>query len=119
MEKGAREDLKMLLEEVLSDPDAMLHFEPLIALIGKPGVERLVNDAKQALAVTEGYEDTHRSDLFSLPNHEVGGTVRLLMERVLRDPDRAQRLADAYDTLENEGVRREEEDPYASEDQSE
>ena len=113
MEEFARKNLEMLLEEVVSavlgEPLATSGFGPLVALIGRPEVEQLVSEAKQALTLTDGYKD--------------GATVRLLMERVLRDPDRARRLAKAYGTLvhelEHEAVRREEEDPYASEDQGE
>lgn len=101
MDEFQHEALDELLSEVLDDPDTWRHHERLIALLGEPTVEELVSEAKQVLAIVGEYtgcaDDKDR--------------VRLFRERVLRDPDRAKRLAEASDVLDYEAmIQAEEED---------
>jgi hypothetical protein len=99
MDASTHDDLEMFCEEILDDPEEWLHSTQLISLIGEAAVQQLMEDARLALAITGGY--------ISPPDAEgTGGTVRLLMERILRDPVRAERLAEAYSTMEGDAVER-------------
>lgn len=102
-----RQRLEMLSEEALDDTDAWMQSErflALVALLGRAEVEQLVREAKSCLARTGGYIP---DVLYPDPEGAPEGTIRLLMEQLEKDPARAKRLAEAYDTLEHEAAARE------------
>ena len=89
-------NLEMLFAEVLSDPDACLRDGRFVELLGKAEVQQLVSAAKAILASRGGYVWPPQTTEY------METTLRLFVDPVLRDPDRARRLTETFTTLATE-----------------